>query len=122
MALPAASAVLSAMPVPAAGSPTPLPLRLPKDCTLGLTRYGDPAHRAVVFHHGFGSPGLELPGDASLLGQPVHLLSPLVPSTYLLVGLAGVDFGAHQRCMLKWAGGTVLVMLVVSLLLGIIRL
>ena len=61
-------------------------------------------------------------GKASLLGQPVHLLSPLVPSTYLLVGLAGVDFGAHQRFTLKWAGGTVLVMLAVALLLGIITL
>lgn len=59
-------------------------------------------------------------GKASLLGQPVHLLSPLVPSTYLLVGLAGVDIGAHQRFTLRWAGGTVLVMLATSLLLGII--
>ncbi|HHW4677998.1 MAG TPA: CitMHS family transporter [Xylella sp.] len=40
---------------------------------------------------------------ASLAGQPVHLLSPLVPSTYLLVGLAKVDFGDHQRFTLKWA-------------------
>ena len=36
-------------------------------------------------------------GRASLLGQPVHLLSPLVASTYLLVGMAKVDFGEHQR-------------------------
>ncbi|MFD1789895.1 CitMHS family transporter [Sphingomonas floccifaciens] len=34
---------------------------------------------------------------ASLMGQPVHLLSPLVPSTYLLVSLAGVEFADHQR-------------------------
>ncbi len=40
---------------------------------------------------------------ASLAGQPVHLLSPLVPSTYLLVGLAKVDFADHQRFTLKWA-------------------
>lgn len=40
---------------------------------------------------------------ASLMGQPVHLLSPLVPSTYLLVGLAGVEFGDHQRFTIKWA-------------------
>lgn len=40
---------------------------------------------------------------ASLIGQPVHLLSPLVPSTYLLVGLAGVEFGDHQRFTIKWA-------------------
>ncbi|OAX54409.1 CitMHS family transporter [Xanthomonas graminis] len=40
---------------------------------------------------------------ASLAGQPVHLLSPLVPSTYLLVGLAKVDFADHQRFTMKWA-------------------
>lgn len=40
---------------------------------------------------------------ASLIGQPVHLLSPLVPSTYLLVGLAGVEFGDHQKFTMKWA-------------------
>jgi CitMHS family citrate-Mg2+:H+ or citrate-Ca2+:H+ symporter len=48
------------------------------------------------------------------------LLSPLVPSTYLLAGLAGVDFGDHQRFTLKWACGTVLVMLVVCLILGVV--
>lgn len=69
----------------------------------------------------FGIPAAAM-GKASLLGQPVHLLSPLVPSTYLLVGLAGVDFGAHQRFTLKWACGTVLVMLATALLLGIVRL
>ncbi len=34
---------------------------------------------------------------ASIVGQPFHLLSPLVPSVYLLVGLAKVDIGDHQR-------------------------
>ncbi|ALW84681.1 citrate transporter [Hymenobacter sedentarius] len=67
----------------------------------------------------FGIPAATM-GKASLVGQPVHLLSPLVPSTYLLVGLAGVEFAAHQRFTLKWACGTVLVMLITSLLLGII--
>lgn len=57
---------------------------------------------------------------ASLLGQPVHLLSPLVPSTYLLVGLAGVNFGDHQRFTLKWAIGTTIVMLITALMIGII--
>jgi CitMHS family citrate-Mg2+:H+ or citrate-Ca2+:H+ symporter len=59
-------------------------------------------------------------GKASQLRQPVHLLSSLVPCTYLLVGLAGVEFAAHQRFTLKWACGTVLVMLITSLLLGIV--
>ena len=49
---------------------------------------------------------------ASLVGQPVHLLSPLVPSTYLLVGLAGVEFGDHQRFTIKWA---VLICLIIGL-------
>ncbi len=52
---------------------------------------------------------------ASLIGQPVHLLSPLVPSTYLLVGLAGVEFGDHQKFTLKWAVLICLLMMVVAL-------
>ncbi|WP_032869360.1 citrate transporter CitH [Bacillus sp. UNC69MF] len=59
-------------------------------------------------------------GRASLLGQPVHLLSPLVPSTYLLVGMAGVSFGDHQKSTIKWAVGTTIVMTIAALLIGII--
>ncbi|MFL0365831.1 CitMHS family transporter [Pseudobacillus sp. 179-B 2D1 NHS] len=59
-------------------------------------------------------------GRASLFGLPVHLLSPLVPSTYLLVGMVGEDFGELQRAFLKWACGSTLVLLIVALLLGII--
>jgi len=59
---------------------------------------------------------------ASLVGQPVHLLSPLVPSTFLLVGLAGVDFDDHQRFTLKWALGSVVVLLLVGLVTLVIPL
>jgi citrate-Mg2+:H+ or citrate-Ca2+:H+ symporter, CitMHS family len=59
-------------------------------------------------------------GRASLIGQPVHLLSPLVPSTYLLVGLAGVDFDEHQRFTIKWALLTCLVLLATGLLTTVI--
>jgi citrate-Mg2+:H+ or citrate-Ca2+:H+ symporter, CitMHS family len=58
-------------------------------------------------------------GRASLMGLPVHLLSPLVPSTYLLVGMVGEDFGDLQRTILKWACGSALVMIAVSLVLSI---
>ncbi|MDZ4080126.1 CitMHS family transporter [Hydrocarboniphaga sp.] len=58
-------------------------------------------------------------GRASLVGQTVHLLSPLVPSTYLLVGLAGVEFADHQRYTLKWALGIFVVMLIACLALGL---
>jgi CitMHS family citrate-Mg2+:H+ or citrate-Ca2+:H+ symporter len=57
---------------------------------------------------------------ASLVGQPVHLLSPLVPSTFLLVGLCGVDFGEHQRFTLKWALLSALVLLGAGLALSVI--
>ncbi|MFS7119539.1 citrate transporter, partial [Escherichia coli] len=56
---------------------------------------------------------------ASIVGQPVHLLSPLVPSTYLLVGLAKIDFGDHQRFTLKWAVLVCLAILAMALLLGL---
>lgn len=61
-------------------------------------------------------------GRASLLGMPVHLLSPLVPSTYLLVGMVGEDFGSLQRNFLKWACGSTLVMIIVCIVLGIFPL
>ncbi len=53
---------------------------------------------------------------ASLIGQPVHLLSPLVPSTYLLVGLAGVEFSDHQRFTLKWAVSLCLLMMATAMI------
>ena len=59
---------------------------------------------------------------ASIVGQPVHLLSPLVPSTYLLCGLAGIVFGLHQKFTIKWAILTCLVMLVAAMLLGVFPL
>jgi CitMHS family citrate-Mg2+:H+ or citrate-Ca2+:H+ symporter len=42
-----------------------------------------------------------------------------VPSTYLLVGLAGVEFGDHQRFTIKWAVAISLLLLVVALASGI---
>ena len=62
----------------------------------------------------------EAMGRASLVGQQVHLLSPLVASTYLLVGLCEVDFGAHQRFTLPWALGMAAVMLATGVLIGVI--
>ncbi|MGV2495306.1 CitMHS family transporter [Pelagerythrobacter aerophilus] len=58
-------------------------------------------------------------GRASLVGQQVHLLSPLVASTYLLVGFVGIELGEHQRFTLKWALGSFFVFFITSLLFGI---
>jgi len=62
----------------------------------------------------------EILGRASLIGQGSHLLSPLVPSTYLLVSLAGVEFSDHLKYTLKWALGSSIVMLLAGLILGVI--
>lgn len=59
---------------------------------------------------------------ASLIGQPVHLLSPLVPSTYLLAGLAGVEFADHQRFTIGWAALLCVLMTCCALLLGVFPL
>lgn len=56
---------------------------------------------------------------ASLMGQPFHLLSPLVPSTYLLVSLAGVEFGAHQRFTFRWALATCAVLTLAAVAFGV---
>lgn len=61
-------------------------------------------------------------GRASLIGQPVHLLSPLVASTYLLVGMAKVEFGDHQRYTLVWSITASLVMLAAAVIVGVIPL
>ena len=65
----------------------------------------------------YGITPLEI-ARASVVGQPVHLLSPLVPSLYLLVALAKVDLGDHQRFALKWAILASLALLVGGLLFG----
>ena len=59
---------------------------------------------------------------ASIIGQPVHLLSPLVPSTYLLCGLAGIEFADHQRFTLKWAVLTSFVLMGSALVFGMFPL
>lgn len=69
----------------------------------------------------FGVSAAEI-GRASLLGQSVHLLSPLVASTYLLVQLAEVSISSHLRFTLKWSIGSVLVMLLTAILTGAISI
>ena len=61
-------------------------------------------------------------GRAAITGQPVHLLSPLVASTYLLVGLSEIEFGDHQRYTLKWSLTAALVMLAAAVVTGVVPL
>lgn len=59
---------------------------------------------------------------ASLLGQTVHVLSPLVAAVYLVSGLLNVDVGAMQRFGLKWAVGLMLLMIVAAVAFGAVPL
>ncbi|CAH0994392.1 Citrate transporter [Emticicia aquatica] len=71
----------------------------------------------------FGIDPLEI-GRAALLGQMTvgFPISPLTASTFLLVGLAEVDLGEHQRFIFRWAWGTTIVMTIGALLTGSIHL
>ncbi|MGW5772246.1 CitMHS family transporter [Streptomyces longwoodensis] len=57
---------------------------------------------------------------ASIVGQPLHMSSPLVPAVYVLVGMAKVEFGDHTRFVVKWAALTSLVVLGAAVLFGIV--
>ncbi|MBZ4016191.1 CitMHS family transporter [Streptomyces purpurogeneiscleroticus] len=67
--------------------------------------------------HGVGA--LEI-ARASLVGQALHMSSPLVPAVYVLVGMAKVEFADHTKFTVKWAALTSLVVLGAGLLYGII--
>ena len=66
---------------------------------------------------GYGISAEEI-ARASVIGQPFHLLSPLVPSVYLLVGLAKVDIGDHQRFSMKWGIVVSMALMVGGILFG----
>ena len=72
---------------------------------------------------GFGVAAADV-GRAAILGQMTvgFPISPLTASTCLLIGLAGVDFGEHQKKTIPVAWAVSLVMLVVALVTGGVHL
>lgn len=63
-----------------------------------------------------------LVGRGAILGQMTtgFPLSPLTASTFILIGLSGVNLGDHQRFIFPWAFGTTLVMTAVAYLTGVL--
>lgn len=71
----------------------------------------------------FGIDSLTV-GRAAILGQMTtgFPVSPLTGSTFLLIGLTGVDLGEHQKKTIPYAFATTIFMLIVAVVLGIIPL
>ncbi|HEV7627370.1 MAG TPA: citrate:proton symporter [Streptomyces sp.] len=72
---------------------------------------------------GFGTGRAEI-ARAAILGQMTtgFPLSPLTASTFILVGMTGVQLGEHQRFIFGWAFATTVVMTLAALLTGAISL
>lgn len=67
----------------------------------------------------YGVSPLEI-ARASVLGQPVHFLSPLVASTLLLVGMVKNDIGDLQKYAIKWALFCSVIIIIVGFITGAI--
>lgn len=68
----------------------------------------------------YGVPAVEI-ARASLLGIPVHTLSPLVASFYLVTAMLDLEIGPVQRFALKWAVLCSLLLLAAAVLTGALR-
>ena len=71
----------------------------------------------------FGNPAIEV-ARAAIIGQMTtgFAVSPLTGSTFLLIGLTGIDLGSHQRKTIPYALLVSIVILITSLIVGAIHL
>ena len=109
--------VLPHLPVAMAVASMPLSLAFdPDSFYLGLLPVLATATQAA------GGSAIEV-GRAAILGQMTtgFPVSPLTPSTFLLVGLADVDLADHQRRTIPYAFAVTLIMAAVAVASGAIR-
>lgn len=71
----------------------------------------------------FGVPAVDI-ARASIAGQITvgFPISPLTPSTFLLIGLAGVDLGDHQKFTFKWLWLMSAIIVTAMIILGVFSL
>jgi CitMHS family citrate-Mg2+:H+ or citrate-Ca2+:H+ symporter len=68
-------------------------------------------------------PSIQI-GQAALLGQMTtgFPVSPLTPAAFLVAGLAGIEFGAHQRYTAPFLFAASVVMTIACVILGVFPL
>lgn len=77
-----------------------------------------PVIKEIVSHYGIAPTAV---AHAMLLGENVGFaVSPVIPTVYLAIGLAGVDLGTHIKHSFLWLWTLSLIMLVFGVLFGII--
>lgn len=69
----------------------------------------------------FGLTPLQM-ATASVLGQPLHILSPLLPSTYVFAAMLGVEPGDYLKKAVPWLIVLCLVIISAGLIFGAIPL
>jgi CitMHS family citrate-Mg2+:H+ or citrate-Ca2+:H+ symporter len=69
----------------------------------------------------YGVPVVEV-ARASLVGIPVHTLSPLMASLYLVTAMLQLEIGPVQRFAMKWAVLCALLLIVAAVLTGALSL
>ena len=69
---------------------------------------------------GYGIPSIQV-GQAALLGQMTtgFPVSPLTPATYLIVGLAGIELGDHQKFSIPFLLGASVLMTIACVVFGV---
>ena len=69
---------------------------------------------------GHGVPAIQV-GQAALLGQMTtgFPVSPLTPATYLIVGLAGIELGDHQKFSIPFLFGASVLMTIACVVFGV---
>jgi citrate-Mg2+:H+ or citrate-Ca2+:H+ symporter, CitMHS family len=72
---------------------------------------------------GLGGQPIQV-AQAALLGQMTtgFPVSPLTPATFLVVGLAGIDLGAHQRFSIPFLFGASVLMTIAAVVFGVLPL
>ncbi|CAM5681760.1 Citrate transporter [Streptomyces alboniger] len=71
---------------------------------------------------GFGTDQAEIAGRRRSITPASRSEKAFTASTFILVGMSGVQLGEHQRFIFRWAFGTALVMTAVAVLTGAISL